>query len=207
VCYIVFMQTPVRFLFPALIIASFVIVIATRFVSAGISISKDSSHNSPEDEVQLEKVDKNETKEGSGKNCGLSQKFSRDILQWCDLITTSSQDAGLDPNLVAAVIQVESAGNPNAYSRSGAVGLMQVMPRDGLAAGFQCINGPCFASRPGMDELFDPEFNISYGTAMLADLVLKNQNLRDGLFAYGPAGIGYSYADNVLQVYQSAVSP
>jgi soluble lytic murein transglycosylase-like protein len=84
---------------------------------------------------------------------------------------------------------------------------MQVMPRDGLASGFQCINGPCFANRPSMDELFDPAFNISYGTGYLAGLVLKNQNLRDALYAYGPAGVGYSYADHVIQVYRSAAPP
>lgn len=120
------------------------------------------------------------------------------------MIIQSASVTGLDANLIAAVIQVESAGNPDAYSYSGAVGLMQVMPRDGVAANFHCINGPCFASRPGMDELFEPEFNIRYGSNLLAGYISKNNTLRDGLFAYGPAGVGYGYADQVLEVYQSA---
>ena len=97
----------------------------------------------------------------------------------------------------------ESGGNPDAYSHSGAVGLMQVMPRDGLAAGFMCVNGPCFGSRPSMSELYDPEFNVSYGTRMLSGLVAKRGSVRDGLMAYGPANVGYYYADKVLAIYEN----
>ncbi|HQN04342.1 MAG TPA: lytic transglycosylase domain-containing protein [Anaerolineaceae bacterium] len=204
--YIVFMQAPVRFLFPAIIFASLVIVFATRLVSAEIAVpvKHDAGLSGEDGEVFAvnTSIEQFET-----KGCELSAQFSVEIKQWCSMITSTSYAAGLDPNLVAAVIQIESAGNPDAYSNSGAVGLMQVMPRDGLAANFHCINGPCFASRPAMAELFDPAFNISYGTAMLSSLVNKNQNLRDGLYAYGPAGVGYSYADAVLQVYQSSIGP
>lgn len=199
------MHTPVRFLFPALIVASLVIVFATRLVSAGMAVSEVTSNNLGvvDGEIAVQEAELPQAE----NDCELSGQFSEEIRQWCNLITSASYEAGLDPNLVAAVIQVESAGNPAAYSSSGAVGLMQVMPRDGLAASFQCINGPCFASRPAMDELLDPAFNISYGTAMLSGLVNKYQNLRDGLFAYGPAGVGYSYADQVLQVYKAAPGP
>ena len=200
------MHAPVRFLFPALLLSSLVIVLVTRFVSAGIIFPADAEIIAPVIEVRSE-IKLEEGQEDDQGDCELSQQFSADIRQWCSLITASSREAGLDPNLVASVIQVESAGNPNAYSGSGAVGLMQVMPRDGLAGTFQCINGPCFASRPSMDELFAPAFNISYGTGYLSGLINKNQNLRDGLFAYGPAGVGYSYADHVLQVYRFAAAP
>lgn len=89
-----------------------------------------------------------------------------------------------------------------AYSRSGAVGLMQVMPRDGLAAKFQCVNGPCFASRPTRAELEDPAFNIEYGTRMLAGLYQRLESWRDALRSYGPMDVGYSYADKVLAIYE-----
>jgi soluble lytic murein transglycosylase-like protein len=105
--------------------------------------------------------------------------------------------------LIAAVILQESGGNSMAYSSSGAVGLMQVMPRDGLAAQFQCVNGPCFASRPAIAELQDPAYNIEYGTRMLAGLVSRTGEVREALKAYGPMDRGYSYADTVLAIYEN----
>lgn len=135
--------------------------------------------------------------------CSISDAFPQSVLQWCGLIEQYANDAGLDPELVAALIVQESGGNPDAYSHSGAVGLMQVMPSDGIAASFMCVNGPCFASRPSSAELYDPEFNIRFGTRMLAGLVSKRGSVRDALLAYGPANVGYYYADKVLAIYDS----
>ena len=84
---------------------------------------------------------------------------------------------------------------------------MQVMPRDGLASSFMCQNGPCFNKRPSISELEDPEFNVSYGTKMLADLIKKNGNVRDALKSYGPMDVGYSYADKVISIYQRSKKP
>lgn len=135
--------------------------------------------------------------------CSLAASYPEAIHPWCGWIEKYSRGSGFDPNLIAAVMLQESGGNPRAYSKSGAVGLMQVMPRDGIAASFMCPNGACFTSRPNMDELFDPEFNISYGVAMLAGLVNKYGNVRDALKAYGPMDVGYDYADLVLNIYQN----
>lgn len=134
------------------------------------------------------------------ESCSLPSGYPDAIRQWCGLIQTYAGQHGLDPNLVAAVMLQESGGNPQAYSKSGAVGLMQVMPSDGLAAGFMCINGPCFASRPSSSELYDPEFNIAYGTRMLAGLIQKNGSIREALRAYGPMNMGYRYADIILGI-------
>jgi len=97
----------------------------------------------------------------------------------------------------------ESGGDPLSYSESGAVGLLQVMPRDGVATSFQCANGPCFASRPSITELQDAEYNISFGTRMLAGLVRKYGSNREALKYYGPAGVDYYYADKVLAIFDN----
>jgi soluble lytic murein transglycosylase-like protein len=115
---------------------------------------------------------------------------------------SASEKYNLNPHLLAALIWWESGGNPLAYSTSGAVGLMQVMPRDGLAADYKCINGPCFADRPTIEELEVPEFNIEYGSRYLAVRIAKEGSLKDGLKGYGPANIGYYYADIILELYK-----
>ena len=133
--------------------------------------------------------------------CAVSQTYPEKILQWCQLITTYARSERLAPDLVAALILQESGGNSLAYSHSGAVGLMQVMPRDGLAAAFQCPNGPCFASRPTIRELENPEFNVAYGTRFLAGLLERYGDIREALKAYGPRDMGYYYADKVLALW------
>lgn len=135
--------------------------------------------------------------------CSLSQRYPAEIRQWCHLIEAASAETQLPAGLIAAVMLQESGGNPLSYSSSGAVGLMQVMPRDGLAADFMCINGPCFASRPTIEELKDPEFNIHYGSRMLANLYVTHGSFREALFRYGPMNISYHYADLVLKIWES----
>ena len=137
------------------------------------------------------------------ENCEVSLRYPQGVLQWCDLITGLATQAELPPNLIAAVILQESGGDASAYSSSGAVGLMQVMPRDGIAAAFECINGPCFASRPTIEELQDPSFNIEYGSQMLSGLIARLGNLREALKAYGPMDVDYRYADTVLAIYEN----
>jgi len=134
--------------------------------------------------------------------CEVSQKFPDDITRWCEFITKYSEKNNLPVDLIAALIWQESGGIPKAYSKSGAVGLMQIMPSDGIAASFVCVNGPCFTNRPTIRELKDPEFNIRFGTNMLARLIKKKGNLREALKSYGPMDVGYSYADKVLRLYR-----
>ena len=136
-------------------------------------------------------------------SCQISNAYPDDIQQWCHLITKYSLEHGIDPNLIAALIWQESGGNPEIISRDGAVGLMQVMPRDGKGADFMCINGPCFANRPTTEELKNPEFNITWGINFLRQLQHNHGTIRDALKAYGPANVDYYYADKVISIYQS----
>lgn len=135
--------------------------------------------------------------------CSLSPQYPAEIQQWCHLIEAAAAKTHLPASLIASVMLQESGGNALSYSSSGAVGLMQVMPRDGLAAEFMCINGPCFASRPTIEELRNPQFNINYGSQMLADLYAKHGSYREALFRYGPMNIGYYYADLVLKIWET----
>jgi hypothetical protein len=153
-------------------------------------------------------VDQNETDPADANldpadpTCRVSGEFPWKILRWCQQISQQAQKYKLEPDLIAAVIFLESGGDELAYSHSGAVGLMQVMPRDGIAASFTCANGPCFQSRPTIDQLQDPAYNIAYGTRLLAGLVKRHGDLREALRAYGPMDAGYSYADKILALYK-----
>ena len=86
-------------------------------------------------------------------NVGLNVK------DFADEIATAAAANGVDPALVRAVIHAESAFNPNAVSRAGAQGLMQLMPAT--------------ASRFGVSEAFVPAENIKGGVAYLAWLLKR----------------------------------
>jgi soluble lytic murein transglycosylase-like protein len=125
------------------------------------------------------------------------------VRSWCGYIIPNAAANQLDPYLIAAVMWIESHGNPQAYSHSGAVGLMQVMPSDGIATRFVNSRGqPYFSDRPTSEQLFDPAFNIYYGATLLAQNIARTGSIRDGLNAYGPEDVGYTYADAVLALYQ-----
>ena len=86
------------------------------------------------------------------------------IMRWAELITKYARDNGLDPNLVAALIEEESKGNSNLVSSAGAVGLMQIMPYE---AGFTW--------RPRTRALKGPEANLEWGTHTLNEVVRQAQ--------------------------------
>jgi soluble lytic murein transglycosylase-like protein len=59
---------------------------------------------------------------------GISPIFTKEVQHWANDIVRWSNAAGVDPNLAATVMQIESCGDPRATSRSGATSLFQVMP-------------------------------------------------------------------------------
>jgi soluble lytic murein transglycosylase-like protein len=58
----------------------------------------------------------------------LAPIFTPEIHYWAESIVRWAAAANVDPNLAAVVMQIESCGDPRATSRSGAMGLFQVMP-------------------------------------------------------------------------------
>jgi len=87
------------------------------------------------------------------------------------IVRSASNRYGVDPNLVWAVMKVESNFNPEAVSKKGARGLMQLMPAT--------------ARQHRVDNIHDPSQNIQAGVRHLRLLLNRFQgNLRLGLAAY-----------------------
>nr|WP_231489681.1 lytic transglycosylase domain-containing protein [Halomonas saliphila] len=81
--------------------------------------------------------------------------------------------AGLAPEVVLAVIQVESAFRADAVSSAGAVGLMQIMPFWIRELGRSA------------DDLMDPWLNLRYGCTILAHyLAVERGDLTRALARY-----------------------
>jgi hypothetical protein len=60
---------------------------------------------------------------------GISDLFTPEIQYWEEDILAWGEEYGLDPNLIATVMQIESCGYVKAKSVAGAMGLFQVMPQ------------------------------------------------------------------------------
>ncbi len=133
--------------------------------------------------------------------------YSRALLarasQYDAIIEKAAVSAALEPNLLRAVIVVESGFNSRAVSRRGAVGLMQLMPDT--------------ASRFGVADRYDPRDNVHGGARYLKFLMDRfGQDVRLALAAYNagedavarnggripPFTETMAYVPRVLKVYR-----
>ncbi len=95
-----------------------------------------------------------------------------------DIIGEHCRAHGVRPDLVKAVMQVESAFNPRARSPKGALGLMQLMPDT--------------ARRYGVEDPFDPAQNVRGGVAYLRHLLDRydnNEQLALAAYNAGPGAV------------------
>ncbi len=115
-------------------------------------------------------------------------RSSSSSVPYLDLIQQIAKSYDLNPELVKAVIKIESNFNAKAVSPKGAKGLMQLMPAT--------------AKRFGVTDVFDPEDNIRGGVKYLAFLFdeFGEQNL-DLVLA------GYNAGENAVHKYGKEIPP
>lgn len=134
---------------------------------------------------------------------GLTQTSMRQRANaYAGLIEKHARAHGLSPQLVSAVMRVESCYDHRAVSRAGARGLMQLMPAT--------------ARELGVKDSFDPEQNIAGGVRYLARMLERfGQDVTLGLAAYnaGPEAVAahggkippypetQSYVKRILKLY------
>lgn len=123
------------------------------------------------------------------------------VASWRGWIDEHARRQRLDSKLVRAVIQVESSYDPQAISRKGALGLMQLMPET--------------ARQLRVEDPFDPQENIRGGTRYLRQMLDRFGRLELALAAYnaGPSAVmrhgdvppfseTRRYVDRVLSLYR-----
>jgi len=86
-----------------------------------------------------------------------------------------ANEVNLDPVLLLAIMATESSFNPNAQSRAGAQGLMQVLTR---------VHTEKFEPYGGVVAAFVPEANIRVGALILKACIAKAGSLEAGLRSY-----------------------
>ncbi len=111
-----------------------------------------------------------------------------DIRRFSGIVDVAARSHGVEPALVQAVITAESGFNPNALSRKGASGLMQLMPDT--------------ARRYGVQNIFDPVENIHGGVRYLRDLLaMFNGDMRLALAGYNAGENAVIRAGNRVPPY------
>jgi soluble lytic murein transglycosylase-like protein len=114
-------------------------------------------------------------------------KMRENRSRFTPLIEKVAKELRLHPGLLHAMVRVESAYNPQAVSRKGAQGLMQLMPGT--------------ASRYGVLNSYDPRQNLEGGARYLSDLLKEFEyDIRLALAAYN-AG------ENAVRRYGNTIPP
>ncbi|MDX8387952.1 MAG: lytic transglycosylase domain-containing protein [Ghiorsea sp.] len=117
-----------------------------------------------------------------------SAAYKKNIKKYMPHIKFASIKYNIDHNLIHAIVDTESSFNPKAYSKAGAVGLMQLMPKT--------------AKSLGVKNSWNPSQNILGGTFYFRQLLDKfNQNIRLSLAAYNAGAGAVKRAGNIVPNY------
>lgn len=147
--------------------------------------------NIPNGDKRFKLVRKEEGTSDYARKAGLPQYVlpsAEAIRKYSPMISAVAHNLGVDVALVHAVISAESGYNPVAVSRTGARGLMQLMPET--------------AKRYGVQNIHDPMENIMGGTRYLRDLLtLFNGNLELAVAAYNAGENAVIRAGNRIPPY------
>jgi len=135
--------------------------------------------------------------EAVGSPSGLTLAVPEAVAGWSSEIIAAAEHHGLDPDLAAVVVWLESNGQPDARSPSGALGLMQMMPATAAAVA-ERRGEPA----PSETELLDPQRNLDLGCAHLAELAaeLAPEGLDGG--AVHRIAVAYNGGPRVLARWQ-----
>ena len=106
-------------------------------------------------------------------------------LQYTTEVTVASEEFGVEPSLIYAIIHTESSFKPQASSSAGAKGLMQLTDSTLQWA----LSRAGEKGKYTAEDLYDPQINIHYGVYVLTLLGEQFDNTETILAAYN-AGIG-----------------
>lgn len=94
--------------------------------------------------------------------------------EYIPYILNIGQQYNISPELILAIIESESAGDPDAVSSSGCVGLMQIKPKFAVER----------MERLGVTDLYDPYSNILVGVDIISEFAKKYYDVPVVLMAY-----------------------
>lgn len=118
---------------------------------------------------------------------------------WYGTLVRVAVDYDIPPKRIAAIVAVESAGNPAALGAAGEKGLMQLMTPAVKDVYSQWGQSYYVALATGLN-LFDPKTNLTIGTCYLAILKNRTRSLDQATQDYNDGSLerGKAYLNEVL---------
>lgn len=127
-------------------------------------------------------------------------------LKFYPIIEKYSTEYSVDPLLVTAIIKVESNFNPEAKSKKGAVGLMQLMPQTAKDVARKYL----YLNNFDENKLYEPDYNIKLGVyyiKILSDMFNNNLNLVLASYNAGLGNVQKWQQENPIIEYDSEEMP